>query len=1119
MQPRQTPPLISGEHGDLMDQLLRIEDIRRAWTVHDPDLPDLIVSLVSQRDDPSSEPTREGAPSLGRYRAYVKSRPFARKKPEERFHERVDGMRELEAEGAEVPLPERLKLHTVILELWENNGGYERDSLLRIIESVPLSWGPWRALKQIFKQAEQRADTEILGALAARFDSELSRHGSNAEVSRKTLGYLARRAWRFLRRQAETLPACYADAAVDVLRFYPEHTDWTRTWIANHIFFHETNKYKRKTFRVDRRHSNLLTHRAYPDLWRRTPRPLFTLLERARSDRARAYAAVALKTDFVSTLRDVEPSWVARLIGVKSATVDDFVIWVLANVPRFEQDAFRELGLHGPVLSLLESPSSDARVYAASYARTHARDLSLDDLVRHANNSHAEVRKLARDLLHDRDPRKDIGIDGWGRLLGTEHGHELAAAALRKHFGARELTPEWFRDRILSHEDKVFAFAAEQLPKVHTPKSLGVGYFRDIVDDARLRSAAAAYALDAIGRFPLLEGSSDAEGLAFLHRALLHPLCSRVVTGWIAEERIKPKDLGDSYLKALAYHVTWEESPWVKELRSSGREWAKDLAFSESLSELALRLLSDVRKFSPSDLGFEWLMQLAGRGEERYQSFAREYMIKAFLPADFAAGQPKQEEPSKASADAEIKVDLEGKSFLFTGKLATMQRNDATNKVSAANGKNAAGVNAKLDYLVIGDDGSPLYGAGRKGSKQLKAEKLIAEGAPLKIISETAFLQMLAGEERTFSEDAVTEGCDRLWAMATEPGPADAPLRVFALQYMRRHHPDISLEMTDRPVDPGAEIPADYLTFDRVKPLLFDGRDTVRGFALDIARWELARWKPPIDGVVEMCESEHADVRAFAEKALLADDSKEHARYRIDPQTLTTDAVYSFCESLDARARATGMALIERNPRLAVPEELFRLTESPDRQVRAMVIRTLWSLYRDKGTTEGWKPSVPSESTIGKPAPKQAEPKVEPEAAPAKKPAKKTAKGKKGEPEKAPDPRPKDAEPAKTRPADDTAMVAFFRRVLFTIPPGRPPIVKDGTPKAKRKKLKPVPARKAKLGLIEVMRDLAVEDRSFAEIVTPLFEEFMTSRGRSEHDACLVALTRIRNAHPAKDAS
>lgn len=1061
-----------------MDRRFRIEDLERARAAFDPDLADLVVALAAQPDLPIEPKPRDDAPTLSRFVLAVRARRRVKKTREERRHERVTGMRALEAADAEVPLPERMRLDSVLLSLWQSGGGYERDTLLRVIAAVELRWGPWRALKQIFKEAEAAGDTEILGALAARFDRERARPGMLIhEVTRATLGYMVRRAWRHLRRQAETLPACYADAAVDVLRFYPDDTDWTRTWIANHIFFHETKKYRRRTFRVDRRHSNLLTHRAYPELWRRTPRPLFTLLERARSDRARAFAAAALKADFAASLREVEPTWVVRLIGVRSAAVDDFVIWVLANVPRFEQDAFRELGLHDAVLALLDSPSSDARVYAAGYARTHARDLSLDELVRLANNDHVEVRKLARDLLQDRDPRKDIGLEGWGRLLGTTHAHDLATAALRKHFGARELTPEWFSERILSPNDAVFRFATELLPSVHKPTALGAPYFRALLDDPRLRPPAARFALEALGRLPLAD---DDEGLELVRRALVHPLASAAAMQWIVEERVLPKSLGDAYLKALAFHVTWESSPWVEGLKKSGREWARDLRFDEKLSAFALRLLSDVRKFSPSDLGFEWLMQLAARGEARYQEFAREYMIKAFLPADFAPQEPVA--AATPASDAPIKVDLGGQSFLFTGKLATMQRGEATKKVTAAGGKNAAGVAATLDYLVIGDDGSPLYGAGRKGSKQLKAEKLAADGAGVKIISETAFLQMLAGEQRSFSADTVTEGCDRLWAMATEPGPDDAPLRTFALAYLRRHHPDISLAETDRPVDPGAEIPASYLTFERVRPLLSDPRAALRSFALDLARFELGRWAPPIEAIVALCESEHADVRAFVEKALLADEAKEHARYRIDPTTLTTEAVYSFCESLDAGTRALGMQLIAKNPRLAVPEELFRLTESPDRQVRAMVVRTLWRLFRERGTTSGWTPAPPPTSILSK-----------------SKSAKTEAKTETPEPTVRPT----------TRPASDEALVAFFRRVLFTIPPARPPIARGGE---KKKALRPLPSRRAKLELITVMRDLAVEDAAFAAVITPTLEEFKGSRGRSEHAACLVALTRIRHA-------
>jgi hypothetical protein len=92
----------------------------------------------------------------------------------------------------------------------------------------------------------------------------------------------------------------------------------------------------------------------------------------------------------------------------------------------------------------------------------------------------------------------------------------------------------------------------------------------------------------------------------------------------------------------------------------------------------------------------------------------------------------------------------------------------------------------------------------------------------------------------------------------------------------------------------------------------------------------------------------------------------------------------------------------------------------------------------------------------------------------------------------------------------------FLRRILFEIPPGRPPAPKeeDEAAEGAAVRLKPLPARKAKLALVEVLRDLAEEEAEFARVVLPPLEEFMNSRGQSERAACLVAVTRIRHSHP-----
>jgi hypothetical protein len=1063
---------------------LHLDDVRRAWEARDPELIRLIETLTEQPDEKPETPIREGALTFDKFLRELQTRAFRQKTREEQAHYRVETLKALEAPNAEVPLPDRLRAHEIIYQLWQDNGPFARTCLLKVIAGVRLTYGPWRALKRIFKEAEAKADTEILGALSARFDAALA--GTGFRVSRGTLLYLCRRAWRYLRRTAVQLPVCYADTAVDFLVHYSDDTRWLGTWVANHVFYHETGAYNRNRFTLRTKPASLLKQRAFADLWRRTPRPLFSLLERAKSEQVREFATESLKNDFRATLREVEPEWVARLVNVGSRTIDAFVVWVLNNVPRFEQAAFRTLGLHEAVLRLFDSPAPEARAYAAEYARTHARDLPVSELVRLADNSNEAVRKLAADLLQARDPRKDVGLDAWGKLLETRYGHDLAAAVLRKSFGARELTPEWFKDRLFSPIQQAFQFAKSLLQQIHPPQKLGPTFFTDLID--RIRDAddlaarrVADYALAELARFDV-----NALDVDFLKRLLLHPLTQQQAIGWINEGRLDAKAVGLDFLKVLAFHPAWEADPWVAALKASAPTWARELGFNEELADQVLAWLRDVRCFASADLGFDWLMRLVARAEPRYHEFAVDVMVRGFVPADFAAKEAVA--PHLAAPAAAAQVNLGGASFLFTGKLATMSRKEAEDKVRQAAGVVFSAVSNKLYYLVIGDEGSPLYGQGKKGNKQIKAEELNATGSNIKIISETAFLQMLAGGPRTISEDATLAGCERLWQLATAPGPADAPVAQFARRYLRLHHPDICLAATDRPVDPGAEIPASFLTFERVRPLFNESRKPLRELALEWAKWEFARWAPPVEAIIRLSEVPYADVRQFVAQALLADDAPEHRRYRVDPAVLTPAAVYGFCESADEGTRQLGMTLIKRSPRLQVPEELFRLAESPDRVLRAFVIRALWSLYRDRGITEGWKPYLPPQATVGPTAKKAAAAAAENRGT--------------GAPPKPDHP-----------PAGPPTLAAFLRRILFEIPPGRLERKKEEETEGVTARLKPLPARKAKLASVEVLRDLALEDTAFARGVLPLLEEFMRSRGESERAACLVAVTRIRKAH------
>jgi hypothetical protein len=1074
---------------------VELAEIERARQTADPVVVDLIAELSSAPDRaPTLEdaPPREGAMTFARFLIEIRGREFRRKTREEQRAWRLEQLKSLEASDAEIPLAPRLKVHRFIYELWTDGSPVARERLLEILRRVALTYGPWKAVKRIFKEAEAAGDLEVIALLAARFDT--ARATGRHQVSSPTLGYLVRRAWRYLRRLGETLPIAYPDAAAAVLANYEDAP--TRPtgsyWVYNHILYHQTRTYNRTTFKFSwRSQPDPLKQRAFAEAWRRTPRPLFTLLERARCDAVRAYAISALQADFRTQLRDVEPSWVERLIRVRSTTVDEFVIWILNNVPRFEQAAFRDLGLHEAVLKLLDSRNPNAQAYAAGYARTHARDLPVAELVRLANSDHKDVYSLALELLQSRDARKDVGLEAWGLLLETRHGRKLAMAVIPKHFGPAELTPRWFLERLLSPDRETFRFASVLLTEVHPLKQLGPGLFVELVnqilkddDDTRW---AMQFAFEKLATFDV--NTLDAE---FLKRAFVADETRTFVAAWLLEGRLKPQTVSIDLFKSLAFHPDRDGDAWFEQLRQESRVWRHRVEnLNEQASVQVLSWLADIRKFAPQDLGFDWLLGLVRRSEPRYHDFAVDVLTRAFVPADFA---PSQTARTAASPTETVDVDLQGGTFLFTGKLATMTRNEANAKVRDAKGQVANSVTAKLNYLVIGDEGSPLYGAGKKGSKQLKAEQLSEADAGIRIISETAFLQMLTGRQTQASEDQSLAGCERVWQMLVAPGRMDDPLRLFARHYLRLHHPDIGPAETDRPVDPGAEIPRGFLSFDRVRPLFGDSRKLLRDLAIEFGRWEFARWSPPIGHLVELCELTYGDVRGFVAECLLAEEHPDTRRYRINPSVLTSEAVYRFCESREPSTRVLGMRLIEREPRLREPDELFRLTESPDRRVREFVVRSIWSLYRDRAITDDWRPRLPQ-------VPESASEKAKARAAER---ARELGHG---------------APPRPPRyPAAAYEMSRFLRRILFEIPPGRPEstatVLPSGGPKLPR-----LPARKAKLALIETFRDLAVEDREFATLVRPLLVEFLGSRGQSEHAACLVAVTRIDHVLPDLAAS
>nr|CAA6830650.1 MAG: Unknown protein [uncultured Thiotrichaceae bacterium] len=1059
---------------------LTISDIERARELKDPALINSIVTLARQSDPEPEVPIRDEALTFDRFIRTISSYDFRQKPDEEQRAYRVEQMRLLEADDAEVALPERLKLHKVILELWSDSSYYSRIVLIDIIRHIPLKFGPWRALKHIYKASEASNDYQLSGEISARFDT-----ATEHEFSQATLVYMRRRAWRHLRKLGESLPVCYPEAVIHYLAAYPEDTQWSNTWVANHIFHHQSKSYGISRFGHISGRNNLLKNRAFAEVWKRSPEPLLRLLNIARSEFIRNYACDALKQDFAVVLRNVEPRWIVDLaaLPVASPAIDGFIIWLLQSSPKLEQHQFRSLGLHDSVIGLLESKDNTARQYAIAYVKAHARDLPLAQLLELAGNNDKQISQLVQQLLSERDPRNAVGLEVWGQLLEFDRHYDFTAKVLRKHFGRKELTPQWFSERLIAASGRGQQFSQDTLLELYPAKTLGIDYFREIAEQLDPENPHASEVTGFI--FEQMEQLGVADLPAeFLQFALLHPLYQWQVSHWIDNDIVKANVLPLNFYQALVFEPEWAEHALIKQFRQSDVRWQQNLSFDEGIADGVSQWLSDVRRFSPGDLGFEWLMKLVNREEPTYHDFAVELMIKAFVPADFAVqgdASDAEDEPVEAAGEIDKTIDLEQQTFLFTGKMKTMPRGDAQKVVTAANGKNVGTVTKNLNYLVIGDEGSPMYGNGRKGSKQVKAESLMAAGADLKVMSETAFLQMMAGEQREFSEDSIEEGCKTLWTMALDE--PDTPVSKFAIKYIRYHHPELCLKLTDRPVDPGAEIPDSFATFERFKTMFSHAHTPLRQLALDYAEYEFARWEPVSAELIKLCESKYSEVSEFVAKALLEEPDAENKRYNIDATLLDAGAVYSFCESRNPPTRQLGMQIIQKYEKFQLPESLFLLTESPDRELRGFVVRILWSLYRNYATTTHWKPELPVMPGMSK-------------ADLAKREAaeKNLGMGLPVRPE--------------NLPADKETLQTLLQRWLYELPPGRL------SGERLENSLKPLSASAAKKALIETFRDVALDDIEFAKMVLPLFRNFTQSRGAMEQAACLVAVTRIQHSHP-----
>lgn len=569
--------------------------------------------------DPSEQVVAlpDGAWTLRKLRQSISPAVLAHQSPEERQATRRAAWASLEA--APHP-PPRLKLGQLMVDLYEAGDEPGMASLRDILSRARIGWGFWQGFKRIYKLAETRHDAPMIGLLAWRLDTFPQTQIAPGEVSRGTLVYMRRRAWRWLRQLGTAVPEAYPQYAVEVLRHYDARTNFWGTWVASQVWGH------RMLIGMGSGGvsgpSQKMKDWAFADSWKLSKEPLLRLLDHAQANEVCAFAIIGLEAAFADALRDVEPAWLLRLGQKSLPAVHDFVIRLLQASPKFHPSKLAGLGLQPLMLALLTSPSNAARTFALEYVRGQSIALDTLRLVELAESGYTDASGFAVERL-TKMSAKDIGLPLLVRMVLARSTRAMATAAIRKSFDVSALGQAEYITLVVGGRDgerflQMWFDEAKQKPPV--------AYLQALLEDPR------------IGRSPLR--------LDYRERGILRTIGERpaaeIGVGWIQDALLRPK-------------YTSEIASWIAGGKLQGADvdvaWFKALIAKPRLRPTALAVLGEPKWVSPGRLGVPWLLGLLRHSDPQLRTFARRHLLEHFTPTEFsgsggcwallAAGQPE----------------------------------------------------------------------------------------------------------------------------------------------------------------------------------------------------------------------------------------------------------------------------------------------------------------------------------------------------------------------------------------------------------------------------------------------------------------------------------------------
>ena len=1062
------------------DGTLSADGLDSAFKRRDPRMPEYLVKLVILDPAPSGflDAVKEQKSNYFKFLRELTGRDWTRRieakdptLPGQPSYSRVHRKRVIAAQHSEMwqelehaerldILPDRLKVWSLIEQLYSDSSAWSRSALLAIIESVPLKWGPWRALKRIYKSAMVDHDWEIFAALVVRFDREVTRGDTRSDLSlraplvpdddntlqrlhvswgnnpvqtrsfywddsrsrardvdARTLEYLLRRTRRFMQELSRAQPTAFAPIATEILIRYPSNVNCSQSWLLSD-----------------------------KELWAHSIDPLMRIVELSSNGRILEFAFSILETRFREQLKFADSAWVTRLALSERRMARRMAFrWFMEPLCGHEQGRFHEVGLQRAVLAFLDyndekqssgnerwnswyekqwfrrwSPDNAntewpvlARQYALDYIKASyeviAADLPLEKVLWLLRSKNKAYRDLGEFLLYPGEGDSPYGdqltLAIWTELLEDTTTFTFATQAIRTKFSGVELTADWYAERLLSKHKAVRELATSMLRDETKFRSdddwrsfhMKIVRSHEAQSDILLRSAYQLSRKDD-------DGHADIDDLtpAFFRALLVHPISHMSVIGWVDGGRVPLSALTTDFLKELSSKTEWEKRSWRDQLGDEGVEEHEKLDYISAVGAASRRWL--VNEADLSGLGVDWALARVENFDSSYDFVRQIFRRDVTFPQ--LARIAVEEDPADGTASEGVDAVL--------------------NKIIAQKDANSPRAN--------------LY------------KKLLLARHPL-----------------------------------------------------ARRDDDPNLP----PLGEGLALPRSALTFARFSTMTTDERAPIRALAMRLGRYEMARWSESVPlsftTLKPLVRDAFHDVRQYVVNAMTNPRTPE-SRIDVSQEAFAPADLYTWCFDARRDLRELGMQIILQLPeRFGQPAQLLQLSESRDRRVRELVIAVIWRQFRELEVTGGWKPYersvVPQSLSLSRsqrvvalsgPPPAGVKPGQ----------VKSTRKYLGGGV----------ADVVDVQLTARGVFEDFIRSVLFQIPPVRQ------SPKlpARDKPLKG--AWRNKRTLIIAVRDLSLRDRDFAEFVLPVLKEFQNVRGRMVQEACLAALAHIHVAHPELNA-